>query len=264
MSEADVEFVPVPAPDGKPSRRLAVARRAALGAGRNRPGIVWLGGYRSDMQSGKALALDGWARDHGRAMVRFDYAGHGRSEGRFTDGTISQWLDDALTVLRGCTTGPQILVGSSMGAWITLLAVRAMAAAGDAERVAGSVLIAPAVDFTERLMWDRLPAHAKADLARDGVWLRPSPYSDEPYAVTRALIEDGRRHLILDTRIEAHGPVHILQGMQDEDVPWAHAMMLVEHLASDPVSITLVRDGDHRLSRPEDIARLIAAVDATA
>ncbi len=261
MSEADLAFVPVPAADGKPARRIAVARVAPTPAGVGRPGVLWLGGFRSTMQSGKALALDAWARRTGRAFVRLDYSGHGRSSGAFVEGTIGDWTADALAVIRGCTEGPQIMVGSSMGAWITLLAIRALAAAGEPERVAGSVLIAPAVDFTERLMWDRFTPEIKATLQRDGVWLRPSPYGEEPYPITRALIEEGRRHLLLDTRIDAHGPVHILQGMEDADVPWNHAMTLVEHFAADPVSITLVRDGDHRLSRDEDIERLLAAVE---
>ena len=150
-----------------------------------------------------------------------------------------------------------------MGAWIALLAIRAIAAAGETDRIAGSVLVAPAVDFTERLMWDRFSPDIRAELAANGVWLRPSAYGD-PYPITARLIEEGRRHLILDTRIDAHGPVHILQGMRDEDVPWSHAMTLVEHFAQDPVSIMLIRDGDHRLSREEDVARLVEAVEGIA
>lgn len=263
MSEADLAFVSVPARDEWPARRLALARVAGLSAHAGRPGIVWLGGLRSDMQSSKALALAAWAERTGRAYLRFDYFGHGQSDGAFEAGTIGLWLDDALAILREATRGPQILVGSSMGSWIALLAIRALAMAGEADRVAGSVLIAPAVDFTERLMWDRFPPDVRAELAARGVWLRPSAYG-EPYPITARLIEEGRRHLILDTRIDAHGPVHILQGMQDEDVPWSHAMILVEHFVQDPVSITLIRDGDHRLSRAEDVARLVAAVDGIA
>lgn len=240
-------------------RRLAVsARPAALGE--ERPGIVWLGGFKSDLTSGKAAALDGWAAQNGRAMLRFDYSGHGASEGRFEEGTIGLWLDDALAVIRAKTAGPQILVGSSMGAWIALLAVRALAEAGEAHRVAGLVLIAPAVDFTQSLMWDKFGPEIRQEIETTGRWMRPSPYG-EPYPITRALIEDGRHHLLLGGTIRAHGPVHILQGMRDEDVPWRHAMILVEHLAADPVSITLVKDGDHRLSRDEDVAKLLAAVE---
>ena len=245
-------------------RRLAVTARPAAPAAaeaRPGPGIVWLGGFKSDQTSSKAVALDAWAERHGRACLRFDYSGHGLSEGRFEDGTIGLWLDDALAAIRAASTGPQILVGSSMGAWIALLAARALAEVGESERLAGLVLIAPAVDFTEALMWAQFGPDIRRAIETEGRWLRPSPYGPEPYPVTRALIEDGRRHLLLDGPIRSHGPVHILQGMRDADVPWEHAMRLVEHLASDPVSITLVKDGDHRLSRDEDIARLLAAVE---
>ena len=248
---------------GDASRAIAVRQRLATGAGLERPGVLWLGGFMSDMRSGKALALDAWAARNGRAFTRFDYSGHGESGGRFADGTISQWLDDALAVLRA-TAGPLILVGSSMGGWLALLLARALHEAGETERLAGAVLIAPAVDFTERLMWDQFSPDIRATIEEDGLWLRPSPYGDTPYPITRALIVDGRRHLLLDTAIRTHCPVHILQGMHDEDVPWRHAMLLVEHLAEDPVSLTLVRDGDHRLSREEDIAKLIGAVEQIA
>ena len=250
----------LPVRDARGERRLAVAARPAR-EGETRPGVVWLGGFKSDLTSGKAVALDAWAGERGRAMLRFDYSGHGASEGRFEDGTIGLWLDDALAVLRARSAGPQILVGSSMGAWIALLAARALAGAGEAGRIAGLVLIAPAVDFTEALMWARFGPEVRREIEETGRWMRPSPYGPEPYPITRALIEDGRRHLLLGATVRAHGPVHILQGMRDADVPWEHAMLLVEHLAADPVSITLVKDGDHRLSRDEDIARLIAAVE---
>lgn len=263
MSEADLVFLSVPARGEWPARRLAMAAVAADRAGAARPGVVWLGGFRSDMQSSKALALAGWAERAGRAFLRFDYSGHGRSEGDFEASTIGLWLEDAIAVLREATRGPQVLVGSSMGAWIALLAIRTLAGAGEADRIAGTVLIAPAVDFTERLMWDRFTPAIRAELAANGLWMRPSAYGD-PYPITSRLIEEGRHHLLLDTRIDAHGPVHILQGMQDDDVPWTHAMTLVEHFAQDPVSIMLIRDGDHRLSREEDVARLIAAVEGIA
>ena len=151
-----------------------------------------------------------------------------------------------------------------MGGWIALLAARALAGGCETDRLAGLVLIAPAVDFTETLVWDRLPPAIREEITREGMWHRPSPYSEAPYPITRALIEDGRRHLLLGSPIEAHCPVHILQGMRDDDVPWRHALTLLEHLARDPVSLTLVKDGDHRLSRPEDLARLVAAVAAIA
>jgi pimeloyl-ACP methyl ester carboxylesterase len=242
------------------TRRIAFRRRPVGAAGVARPGIVWLGGFKSDMLSTKAARLDRWAEGEGRAALRFDYSGHGESGGRFEDGTIGLWLEESLAVIRAQSAGPQILVGSSMGGWIALLAARALADGGEADRLAGMVLIAPAVDFTETLLWPRMPPEARRAVETQGVWLRPSPYSPEPYPITRGLIEDGRRHLLLTGTVRSHCPVHILQGMQDTDVPWQHAMSLVHHFAGDPVTLTLVKDGDHRLSREEDIARLIAAV----
>lgn len=252
----------LPVRTGLGERRLAVAARDAK-PGIAAPGIVWLGGFMSDMTSTKAVALDDWCAAKGRAMLRFDYSGHGRSAGRFEDGTIGRWTEDSLGLIHAATSGPQILVGSSMGGWIALLLARALAAIGEAGRLAGMVLIAPAVDFTERLMWDRFGPRERQAIETEGVWHRPSAYG-AAYPITRELIEDGRRHLLLGGTVRSHGPLHILQGMRDEDVPWQHAMLLLEHLAGDPVSLTLVKDGDHRLSRPQDIARLIAAVEAIA
>lgn len=261
MRDDDLHFLESPRPDGT-RRRLAFRRTQPAGAGLQQPGVVWLGGFKSDMDSTKAAALDDWARRTGRAYLRFDYSGHGRSAGDFADGTIGIWLDDALAMIRAKTAGPQILVGSSMGGWIALLAARALAAAGETDRLAGTVLIAPAVDFTEALMWAQFTPAIRHTIETEGRWMRPTEYAAEPYPVTKALIEDGRRHLLLDTAIRAHGPVHILQGMRDPDVPWQHAMLLVEHLTFDPVSVTLIKDGDHRQSRPEDIDRMIRAVEA--
>ena len=263
MRDDDLHFLESARPDGS-GRRLAFRRARSTDAGAQQPGVVWLGGFKSDMDSTKAVALDGWARRTGRACLRFDYSGHGRSGGDFADGTIGLWLDDALAMIRAETDGPQILVGSSMGGWIALLAARALAAAGEADRLAGMVLIAPAVDFTEALMWAQFTPAIRHAIETDGRWLRSTEYAADPVPVTKALIEDGRRHLLLDSAIRAYGPVHILQGMRDPDVPWQHAMLLVEHLTFDPVSVTLIKDGDHRQSRPEDIDRLIRAVEALA
>ena len=316
--------------DGNAARRIAVETRDGAG-----PPVVWFGGFRSDMAGTKADALDAWAAKAGRAFVRFDYSGHGVSGGRFEDGTISRWLEEGLAVLAQFAKDRPVIVGSSMGGWIALLACRALRTqggaivhddrAGDTLSPLGSfaqnvgsdpspsgegesapadrggvqprpgvphpgsklrfdsalpfregsspvravegaasalVLIAPAADFTERLMWDAFPPEAKAAIEETGVYVRPSLYAEDGYPITRGLIEDGRRHLLLDGTIETGCPVHILQGMQDPDVPWEHAMRLVEHLPADAVQITLVKDGDHRLSRPEDIERLIAAVAA--
>jgi pimeloyl-ACP methyl ester carboxylesterase len=241
---------------GETIRDIAVLAREGAG-----PPVVWLGGFRSDMRSTKAGFLDGWAERAGRALVRFDYAGHGESDGAFEASTISLWLEDTLAVLDRFAPDRPVLVGSSMGGWLALLATRALLAAGPARAPAGLVLIAPAVDFTERLMWDEFPEDVRQAILRDGAWRRPSPYSDEPYPITRALIEDGRRHLMLGGPIATGCPVHILQGMRDADVPWGHAMELVEHLPGDDVSVTLIKDGDHRLSRPEDLERLVAAIE---
>ena len=224
------------------------------------PGLVWLGGFRSTMRGTKADALAAFACASGLAFLRHDYSGHGESGGAFEDGTISRWLEESLAIIRSQTRGRQVLIGSSMGGWIALLAARALAAAGEADRIAGMVLIAPAVDFTSTLMEPSLSARAKAEIETTGRWLRPSEYSPEPYPITKALLDDGRKHLLFGTAIRTYGPAHILQGMQDPDVPWRHALALVEHLADDPATLSFISDGDHRLSRDQDIARLIAAV----
>lgn len=244
--------------------KLAWRRVEAAGDGEKRPGVVWLGGFKSDMLSTKAERIAQWARERGRAFMRFDYSGHGESEGAFADGTIGQWARQSQAMICELTRGPQILVGSSMGGWIALLVARALATRGEQDRLAGLVLIAPAVDFTQELMWDKMPEAARKDIETKGFWLRPTQYAPEPYPVTRALIEDGRNHLLFGSVISAHCPVHILQGMEDPDVPWTHALKLVEHLAGDPVALTLIKDGDHRLSRDEDIERLLRAISEIA
>lgn len=217
------------------------------------PGIVWLGGYRSDMLGTKAERLDAMARETGPAYLRHDYSGHGESGGAFQDGTISRWLEESLAVFRHFAEGPQILVGSSMGGWIALRMVEELRKAGDGGRLAGLVLIAPAPDFTRELIEPELTDAQRQALADKGYFEVPSDYSPEPDIYTRALIEDGARNLVLKGIIETGCPVHILQGMEDEDVPYRHALKLVEHLPVDDVTITLVRDGDHRLSRPQDL-----------
>jgi pimeloyl-ACP methyl ester carboxylesterase len=224
-----------------------------------RPTIVWFGGFRSDMASTKATHLDAVAAREGRAFLRFDYSGHGDSGGRFEDGTVGRWLEEGLAVVEQAAPAPArlALVGSSMGGWIALLAARRLAA-----RLAGLVLIAPAVDFTEALMWASMDEAARRAVMEEGVWLRPSAYSDDPYPIARGLIEDGRRHLLMGSPVRAHAPVQILQGMEDPDVPWRHALALFESLTQDPATLTLVRDGDHRLSRPQDLALLDRAIAA--
>jgi pimeloyl-ACP methyl ester carboxylesterase len=216
------------------------------------------------MQGTKAVALSDWARQNGRACVRFDYSGHGESGGDFRDGTIGRWLEESLAVFEAHCAGPQVLIGSSMGGWIALLLARALRkrkAAGKpaSATVTGLVLIAPAVDFTEALMWQRFPDAIRQEIEQKGVWYRPSDYGD-PYPITRGLIEEGRNHLLLGGMIETGCPVRVLQGVQDPDVPWNHAVELTSRLAQDDVVLTLVKDGDHRLSRPEDLERLLKAV----
>lgn len=223
------------------------------------PTFVWLGGFKSDMGGTKAESMAQWAAKRGQAFLRFDYYGHGRSGGRFEDGTVSRWLGDALAMIDGLAEGPVVLVGSSMGAWIALLAARERP-----QRVRGLLLIAPAVDFTERLMWSSFPAEVRRQILETGRWDRPSDYDPEPYPITRALIEDGRRHLLMDAPISFDGPVRVLQGGQDPDVPESHARAVAALLASPDVRFDLIPDGDHRLSRPQDLARLAEAADELA
>jgi pimeloyl-ACP methyl ester carboxylesterase len=241
---------------GKAARRIAV--RIRQGA---TPALLWLGGFKSDMNGIKAQALDRWANEQGRAITRFDYSGHGESGGNFLTGTISRWLEDSLAVFDAFCRGPQIVIGSSMGAWLALLLTREHTRRKHpGASVAGLVLIAPAVDFTEELMWKRFSPEVKCEIEQKGVWHRPSQYSQQPYPITRDLIEDGRRQLLLDGMVETGCPVRILQGVQDPDVPWQHAIELTARFAQDDVVLTLVKEGDHRLSRPEDIERLLATV----
>lgn len=220
------------------------------------PGVVFLGGFRSDMTGTKAMALEAACKDAGRAFARFDYFGHGASSGAFTDGTIGRWRDDALAVLDELTEGPQVLVGSSMGGWIMLLA--ALARPG---RVHALVGIAAAPDFTEDLMWDRIDDRVKAALLEDGIYYEPSEYGEEPYPITLRLIEEGRDHLLLRAPVPLHCPVRLIHGLEDPDVPWETSMRLSRVLESPDVTLTLVKDAAHRLSEPRDIARLTATVE---
>lgn len=248
MNETD-GFLPRPPIGESDGERLAW--RKVAGAG---PTVVWLGGFRSDMTGTKAQALAEWAAGAGRAFVRFDYLGHGASSGDFQHGTITRWREDALAVIDELTDGPLVLVGSSMGGWISCLVALARP-----ERVAAMALVAPAPDFTEKLMGPNLPEDARAALLTDGVWLQPSAYG-EPTPITRELLEDGDRWSILPGPVPIEVPVRILQGAEDPDVPWRHALVLARALKSDDVVFSLIKDGDHRLSRPRDIARLVATV----
>lgn len=236
-----------------------IAFRRAAGV---EPGLVWLGGYRSDMRGTKAQALAQWCARTGHACLRHDYSGHGESGGRFEDGTISAWLEQSLAVFRSQTEGPQILVGSSMGAWIALRMAQELERAGQRGRAAGMVLIAPAPDFTTELVEPRLTDAMRRSLAEKGRIEELSEYGPEPTIYTRALIEDGRLNRVLAGPIDTHCPIHVLQGMKDPDVPYQHALKLVGLLPKDDVTLSFVPDGDHRLSRPQDIAMLERVLDA--
>jgi pimeloyl-ACP methyl ester carboxylesterase len=235
-------------PDG-----TTIAYRTVPGAS---PGIVFLSGFRSDMTGAKALFLDDYCRQRGRAYIRFDYFGHGASSGDFADGTIGRWADDAAAVIDSLTIGPQILIGSSMGGWIMLLAARARP-----ERVRALVGIAAAPDFTEDSLWPRLSPAQQDELMRVGRVTLPSEYDPAGYTFTRALIEDGRRNLVLREPLPISRPVRLLHGMRDASVPWQRSLAVAEHIGSDDVAVTLVKDGDHRLSREEDLALLARTLD---
>ncbi len=230
-----------------------IAYRATPG---KRPGVVFLGGFVSDMTGTKAAALDGFCRGDGRAYARFDYLGHGASSGRFADGTIGRWADDAIAVIDACTQGPQVLVGSSMGGWIMLLAALARPA-----RVCGLVGVAAAPDFTEDLLWAGFDAAGREALMRDGAVELPSDDGDEPITISRTLIEDGRDHLLLGDAIPITCPVRLLQGMADTSVPWRTALALADRLAGTDVEVVLIKGGDHRLSEPADLERLGRTLD---
>jgi pimeloyl-ACP methyl ester carboxylesterase len=219
------------------------------------PGVVFMGGFMSDMTGSKALALEASCRQRGQAFLRFDYRGHGASSGEFEEGTIGAWADDALAAFDRLTDGPQIIVGSSMGGWIALLT-----ALKRRKRVAGLVCIAAAPDFTEDLIWATTSPEDRARLQRDGVVRTPSPYSERPYAITMKLIEDGRRHLLLRAPIELNCPVRLLHGMKDPDVPWQRSLLLADRLTATDLRVILLKDGDHRLNRDQDLRLLTRTV----
>ncbi|MBT7243709.1 MAG: alpha/beta hydrolase [Flavobacteriaceae bacterium] len=219
------------------------------------PGIVFLGGFASDMTGTKAIALEAHCRRRGQAFLRFDYRGHGQSSGAFEEGSIGLWAGDAIAAIDALTEGPQILVGSSMGGWIMLLAARALP-----DRAAALVGIAAAPDFTPR-MWEELPEEARAAIERDGVWRAPSDYSEEGLPLGRALFEGGPDQLVMTRPFAFPGPVRLLQGMEDPDVPWRTALEISEWIEGGDIAVTLIKDGDHRLSRDQDLARLCRILD---
>ena len=232
--------------DTPQGRRIAYVQTPGAG-----PGLVFLGGFKSDMTGTKAQFLENWARETGRAFLRFDYSGHGQSSEDFLDGCIGDWAEDALQAIRMLTTGKQVLVGSSMGGWIALLVARAMP-----ERVAALVGIAAAPDFTEDGMWSDFSETQRAALMRDGHVDLPSDYADEPYRITRRLIEDGRTRLVLRSPLPLPFPVRLLQGSDDTDVPVSVALRLFAHADSPDLNLTLVKGADHRFSEPENLALL--------
>jgi pimeloyl-ACP methyl ester carboxylesterase len=246
---------------GEGRKRRRIAYRLAEGTRANEPALMFLPGFLSDMASTKATTLAAWAREAGLPMLRFDYSGHGLSEGDMLHATIGDWLEEAEAALALLRERKCIAVGSSMGGWITLLLARKLARDGELDRLAGLVLIAPAWDMTERLMWHRLAPEMKETIEREGVYYEPSLYG-QTYPITKLLIEEGRLHLLGEDLLDFDLPVRILQGMCDPEVAWGHALDLVDLLSCDDVEIILIKDGDHRLSRPEDLRRLEATVAA--
>ena len=245
---SDVELKFLSAPPHKNSGGEKIAYKMSTG---RKPTLIWCGGLKSDMQGGKATHLHDWAIEDGHSYIRFDYFGHGESSGPFRDGTISRWAQDTVQIIDELAKGDVILIGSSMGGWASLLAAIARP-----ERVKALLLIAPAPDFTEKLMWASWTEEQRETLARDGTLYEPSDY-DEPYEYSRELIEDGRKNQILDAPIHFDGPVRILQGAKDDVVPWAYTRKISEIITSDDIDYTLVKDGDHSLSTPPDLDRLL-------
>ncbi len=235
--------------------RIAYHHTPAADKGAGLPGVVFLGGFKSDMNGTKAMRLEAFCRERGQQFTRLDYRGHGQSGGRFEDGTIGLWRDDALAVIDSATSGPRILVGSSMGGWMMLLAAQARP-----DRAVGLIGIAAAPDFVVRMAED-LTREQKAALVRDGFVTRPTSYAEEPYIITRRLIEEGGDHLVLDRPIPFTGPVRLLHGMLDDAVPWKLSLTIAENIASADVRVTFVKSGDHRLSSASDLDLLCATVE---
>lgn len=237
--------------DTPQGRKIAYNRTGGAG-----PGVVFLGGFRSDMAGTKAMHLEDWARASGRAFLRFDYSGHGESSDAFTDGCIGDWARDATAAITALTEGPQILVGSSMGGWIALLVARALP-----QRVAGLVGIAAAPDFTEDAMWANFGPAERERLAREGQLAQPSEYDDAPYVITRKLIEDGRKHLVLRDPLALPFPTLFLQGTNDADVDRSVALRLLDHAEGEDIRLTLVKGADHRFSTPDCLALIVRSIE---
>ena len=259
MNEPEPQFLQVG--HGSAARSIAMLHQPGRA-----PGILWLQGFKSEMTSVKPTALAAWTHDRGQAFTRFDYSGHGQSDGRFEDGNLSLWREEAESIFRQHTTGEQILVGSSMGGNIALLLLRRLIESDldAAARIRALVLIAPAWDMTEELMWPRMSDEARRALDEDGVWMRPSRYGDEPYPITRQLIEDGRKNLLGRAPWQPGRPVRILHGREDPDVPFTHSERLMTILDGPDIQLHDVPDGEHRLSRPQDLKQLFALISEIA
>jgi pimeloyl-ACP methyl ester carboxylesterase len=247
LENLSVKYLSAPPHHGSDGERIAYKASAGTGSG---PSFIWCGGLRSDMEGGKALHLHSWALQEGHGYIRFDYYGHGVSSGEFERGHIGRWSEDVIRVIDDLSKGDVILVGSSMGGWASLLAAIARP-----ERVKALLLIAPAPDFTQKLMWPNFDAAIKHQIEQEGVYYEPSPYG-EPMPISKVLIEESAKYQLLDAPIDFNGPVRILQGMKDDPVPWQHALKITQALTSEDVELTFVKNGDHRLSEPQDLARL--------
>ncbi len=256
MTANEPEYIEV----GEAGARRRIAYLSQAGGA---PGLIWLQGFKSDMVSTKASALAEWAAARKLALTRFDYSGHGQSGGRFEDGTLGRWIEEARAVFERLTQGPQVVIGSSMGGAIALALLKRLMVEhpAGAARIKALVLIAPAWDMTEELMWKQFPEAIKREVMEKGVWMRPSQYGD-PYPITRGLIEDGRRHLIGNERWNPGRPVVILHGRLDPDVPFAHSQALIGRLDGGWARLVEVPDGEHRLSRPEDIDLLFGLIES--
>ena len=254
MDATEPQFLEV----GEGTKRRRIAYRCTEG---ERPALLWLPGFLSDMASKKATAVSDWAAAQGLAMMRFDYSGHGLSGGDLLHASIGDWLEESVAVWELMARGPRIVIGSSMGGWIALLLARSLARASQNRELVGLVLIAPAFDMTETLVWRELPQSAKDEIQTNGVTYVPSAYA-APYPITKHLIEEGRSHLLMDHPFDPGCTVRILQGIRDPDVPWRHALALVDLLESADIELTLIKDGDHRLSETGDLQRLTRTIAA--
>ena len=262
LSESEPQFLELGPAGSAAARRIAYREDPAGGQDL---GLFWLSGLKSDMASTKATELARFAREKGFGCTRFDYSGHGLSSGTFEDGTIGAWLQEAETVFRDVSHGRQIIIGSSMGGYIALLLLRRLmeTSPADAERIAGLVLIAPAWDMTEELMWKQFDYRARRDIEEKGIFQLPSEYG-EPYGITRALIEEGREHLMAKHPFDPRRPVVILQGRLDTSVPIGHARALLKLLTGGRVEFVEIPDGEHRLSRPQDLSLLFTKIEEIA